>query len=235
MTYIYEYIRTRGTQPLHFEEHYNRLEKLSRDLFLTTLPISCEELYKEIVKQLRAEGYSTTATNAVCVKFYPLSKEVDISIEEIIYDSFALRAIRPEGYLSPSSGEYITKKSSVRYALLEFNRSVAQISDAGVAIWATEEGEIIAIDGASAVAVFEDEIRFSNYGCDLEFETAFEKLSATTNKVTRGSIYVEELHKAKELLGIDYRGVLAVESFDSHIFMDITAEKIATKMAETME
>lgn len=232
MAYIYEYIRTRGAKPLYFEEHYNRLEDLSRDIFMASLPLSREELYRSIVRRLEIAGYASTATNAVCVRISPFSQEATITIEEILYDDFSLRALRPESYIFGASGESVTKKTSVRSSLLEFNRSTAQITDSGVAIWATEQGEVIAIDGASVVAVFEDEIRFSNYGCDLEFDIAFEEMSKVAESVTRGTIFVEELTKAKELIGIDYRGVLAVESFDSHLFMDITAEKIATKISE---
>ena len=44
MAYIYEHIRTRGFEPLHFEEHFARLDALSRKLFLSPIAIEREEL-----------------------------------------------------------------------------------------------------------------------------------------------------------------------------------------------
>ncbi len=232
MAYIYEYIRTRGTKPLHFEQHYERLEELSRSILMLPLPISQEELRKSIVARLKQEGYTSSATNAVCVRINPQSSTPEIIIEEIMYDCFALRAIRPQGYAFGMRGEVILQNTSVRQALLEFNRTLSQINDEGVAVWINEQEEVVAIDGASVIAVFEDEIRFSTRGSGVEAELAYKALSDATDNVTRGSIFVADLAKAKEVLGIDHRGIVALEKFGERRYMDITAEKIAACVDE---
>jgi hypothetical protein len=234
MVYIYEYIRTRGCEPLHFEEHYNRLEELSRNFqsFALADRFPREMLRQRIVEQLKREGYYSTATNAVCVKIPPHGNEPIIDIEEIFYNDFALRAVRPQGYTQSASGELILQNTSARMALIEFNRMESQAADEGVAIWVNDQKEVLAIDGAAAVAVFDNEIRFSNFGNSVEFEVVYDKLSSVRKNVTRGSIFEEDLKQAKEVLGIDYRGIVALESFSSHHYMDITAEKIISLVNE---
>ena len=232
MAYIYEYIRTRGTKPLHFEEHYARLEELSRSVFMLPLATSREEMKRMITSKLKSAGYTSTATNAVCVKIDPLSDSPHIEIEEIMYDTFALRAIRPQGVPFSVGQNTISENTSAREALIEFNRTTSHVTDEGVAVWINEDDEVVAIDGASVIAVFEDEIRFSGRCLGFESELAYQILSEKANNVTRGTIHRSEVATAKELLGIDHRGILALDRFDSCYYMDITAEKIAALVAE---
>ena len=116
--------------------------------------------------------------------------------------------------------------------MLELNRTMGQVADEGVALWADEQGEVLAIDGSPVVAVFEDEIRFSRVGSGVEFDLAYNALSKGRRKVCKGAIRVEELHEAKELLAIGYEGVTAISHYDGKIYMDILAEKIASMVAE---
>ena len=151
---------------------------------------------------------------------------------EIWYNIFSLRALRPQGYIHHLSGELLYINTSVKEAALEFNRSIAHFSDKGVAIWANEQGEVIAIDGAPVIAVFEDEIRFSRLGTGVEFDLAYIMTKSMKRNVSKGEIMIDELCNAKELLCVDYRGITALEGFEQHRYMDITAEKIASKIAE---
>ena len=48
MAYIYEHIRTKGFEPMHFEEHYARLDALARKLFFAPLAIEREALQRMI-------------------------------------------------------------------------------------------------------------------------------------------------------------------------------------------
>lgn len=232
MAYIYEHIRTRGVEPLNFEEHYLRLDALMNELFFAHLSISREELRKRICSELQSRGYSPRAINAVCVKIEPFRAEPTIEIEEIFYERFALRAIRPKGFIYRVGGDLILEKSSAREALLELNRSMARATDDSVAIWENEKGEIVAIDGASVIAVFDDEIRFSTSGNGVEFDLAFNAMVESVPNVTRGPIFEADLTQAKEILAIDHRGIAVLESFDDHYYMDITAIRIAEKVAE---
>ena len=231
MAYIYEHIRTQGFEPLHFEEHYARLDALSRKLFLAPVGVAPEVLKRAVAQALQQGGYSPRTANAVYVR---CSSDSEVSVEavELLYNNFSLRALRPHGYLCRVSGDLIVENSSAKEALLELNRAMAQISDEGVAIWADEQGEVLAIDGASVVAVFEDEIRFSRRGEGVEFDLAYTTSAKIKRPISKGAIMVDELRDAKELLCIDYRGVTALHSFDSHRYMDIMAEKIAARVAE---
>lgn len=231
--YIYEYIRTRGYEPLHFEKHFRHLEELSHQYALFPLgkTITREKVRAQIAEKLKKAGYAPTATNAVCV-IVPAFSEPKIEIEEIFYDSFALRALHHQGFRYNVSNGLVSGNTSVRMAILNFNRLKAQIADEGVAVWINEKREVLAVDGASVIAVFEDEIRFSSHGNGVEFEMAYEKVSAARKNVTRGTIYEEDLLRAKEILGIDYRGIVALYSFEEHRYMDIIAEKIAEIMSE---
>lgn len=234
--FIYEYIRTRGCKPIHFAQHIRHLEgRFFRKLFYDVMYVTKTDIYNSIVNKLSREGFSDNAVNAVCLKFRPFYNNPEVEIEELYYDTFSLRAIRPKGQIYYVNGDAIKSNSSVKLALLEFNRMTAEIADEGVSIWVNEESEILAIDGASVIAVFEDEIRFSSHGYGVEFDIAYERFSAKRKHVTRGSIYESDLMKAKEIIYIDYRGVTVLESYDSHPYMDIIAEKIAAEVAATEE
>ncbi|MBO4936486.1 MAG: hypothetical protein J6C94_06910 [Alistipes sp.] len=230
MAFIYEHIRTKGYSPLHLEEHYARMTALSEELFCAPFDCSSEKLAERIGEALRMGGCSPRTENAVCVRRYD-SGEIVVEAVEMIYNSFSLRALRPEGYICRVSGELLTKNTSAKEAMLELNRTTAQIADKGVAIWTNDSGEVVAIDGAAVIAVFEDEIRFSQCGSGVEFELARKELKSRSRKVTTAPIQIEELPKIKELLGIDYRGVTAIEGYGAHHYMDITAEKIAHLVA----
>lgn len=231
MAYIYEHIRTQGFEPMHFEEHYTRLEELARRLFLAPLTVEREELQRRIGECLRNGGYSSCNTNAVVVRYYATGK-IEIEAVEMLYNSFSLRAIRPHGYICPLSGELLLENTSAKEAMLELNRTTAFASEQGVALWVNEQSEILAIDGASVIAIFENEIRFSSVGRGVEFEYAYNIAKSMKRNISREAICVEDLSKVKELFFIDYRGITALEEFGGHRYMDITAEKIATRVAE---
>lgn len=230
MVYIYEYIRTRGYEPLHFEEHYRHLAELSHkfQIFPIEERLPREMLRQRIVEQLRRAGYASTATNAICVKIPPFGKEPEIEVEEIFYNDFALRAVHPQGHILYVNGELITHNTSARMAHIDFERTISQDADDGVAIWVNDKKEVIAIDGADVVAVFDDKIIFSSHSNSIECEMVYERVAATRRNVLRGSLFEEDLKQAKEVLGIDYRGIVALKSFSSHHYMNITAEKIAS-------
>jgi hypothetical protein len=86
---------------------------------------------------------------------------------------------------------------------------------------------VLAIDGAAVIAVFDDEIRFSRLGGGVEFEIAYNAASNIRKNVTKEEILLSDLTSAKELLCIDHRGITAIEAYESHHFMDITASKLA--------
>ena len=100
-------------------------------------------------------------------------------------------------------------------------------------MWRSEEGEIVAIDGAPVVAVFDDEIRFSRMGEGVEFDIVFGVAEIGHRRVTRGAIMEADLLSAKEVFTVDYRGITSVSSFASRAYMDIVAEKLARQVADT--
>ena len=226
MAYIYEHIRTNGYEPLHLEEHIEHLKEAVVNQFGTIPSLPQEGLRKAIREALDRERCSPHTMNAVVVRYHA-DAEVEVEAQETIYSHFSLRAIRPECYLHRVSGESITDNTSVKVALLEFLHS----SREGAAIWVDESNEVTAIDGQSVVAVFENEIRFSQRGSGVEFDLAYNALSKGRRKVCKGAIRVEELYEAKELLAIGYEGVTAINHYDGVIYMDILAEKIASTVA----
>ena len=227
MAYIYEHIRTNGYEPLHLEEHIEHLKEAVVNHFGTMPSLPQEGLRKAIKEALQRGNRSSRTMNAVVVRYHA-DAEMEVEAQEMIYSHFSLRAIRPEGYLHRVSGDSITDNTSVKVALLEFLHS----SHEGAALWVDEMNEVIAIDGQSVVAVFEDEIRVSQRGSGVEFDLAYNALSKGRRKVCKGAIRVEELHEAKELLAIGYEGVTAISHYDGKIYMDILAEKIASMVAE---
>jgi hypothetical protein len=227
MAYIYEHIRTKGYEPLHLEEHIEHLKEAVVNHFGTMPSLPQEGLRKDIKEALQRGNRSSRTMNAVVVRYHA-DAEMEVEAQEMIYSNFSLRAIRPEGYLHRVSGDSITDNTSVKVALLEFLHS----SREGAAIWVDESNEVTAIDGQSVVAVFEDEIRFSQRCSGVEFDLAYNALSKGRRKVCKGAIRVEELHEAKELLAIGYEGVTAISHYDGKIYMDILAEEIASMVAE---
>lgn len=234
MAYIYEHIRTQGFEPINFEEYFVRLDALAHRLFLAPLAITREELRKMIAEELRKSGFSPRTSNAVCVRYY---SNGDLCIEplELLYNNFSLRALSPQGYICRTSGDLIIENTSAKEALIKLNREIAQISDEGAAIWVDEQGEVLAIDGSSVIAIFEDEICFSRRGSGVEFELVYTIATKIKANVSKGAIMVDDLRQAKELLYIDYRGITALRRFDTHRYMDIIAEKIATKVSEELK
>ena len=232
MAYIFEYIRAKGHEPLHLEKHYARLKELTEKYFSEPLLLSQEEVQKAIVQTLQLKRCSTSAMNYACVRCFD-NNAIEVDADWMIYDCFELRAIHPQAYLCQASGEILTDNTSAKEALIRFNNDSALLNDRGVAVWVSEQNEVLAIDGSPVIAVFDDEIRFSDKGKGVEFELAYEALSATNNTVTKGAIVVDELHKAKELLFIDYRGVTAINQWlDDTLYMSLTAERIASLIAE---
>ena len=100
-------------------------------------------------------------------------------------------------------------------------------------MWLSDMGEVKAIDGGSVVAVFDDEIRFSQSGEGVEFELAYCAAQGGRRRVSRGEISHKDIAHAKELLYIDYRGVTALMGCEGHHYMDIVAEHIARQVADS--
>ena len=230
MAYIYEHIRTRGFEPLHFEEHFARLDALARKLLLSPIAIEREELKRRITECLRREGYSANTMNAVCVKYHS-DKSVEISAEEMLYRNFDLRTLRPQGHILRLSGEIILDNTSAKEAMLDLNRSMIESNNNTVPIWVDELGEVLSIDGASAVAVFDNEIRFSRWANSVEADMAQQFTLSHNRRVSRGAIMVEDLETASEVFFIDYRGVTALKRHKNHHYADIIAEKCAKQVA----
>ena len=231
MAYLYEYIRTRGVEPLYFERHFERFKALVEDNAIYPTTLSRKELLEDIRTALKRKGYSGDAVNAVCLKYDLSTAKTTIDIEEIFYKTFSVRAMRPKGEFLYTDGKPLVEQTSVRRAMCEYNRLMAQKSGDYVALWINSEGELYALDGASVVVVFDDEIRFSSLGSGVEFELAYKAMAKRSVKVSKGPITVEELAGAKEVLGIDHRGIVALEAIDSHYYMDVTARIIADEVA----
>ena len=215
---------------MHFEEHYKRLEELADSLFSNGTNLDKEVLCNRIAEALLNYGYSSNTTNAVCLIYHD-NGCIEVETIEHLYNTFSLRALRPQGFIVQVSGELIVQNTSAKMALLELNHATAQIADMGVPIWVNDSGEVIAIDGSPVVAVFDNEIRFSQSGESVEFELAYSATKSIKRAVTKGAIMIEELSSAKELLAIDYRGITAITCYGEHLYMDITAERIAKRMA----
>ena len=230
MAYIYEHIRTQGFEPMYFEEHYARLDMLARKHLLTPLSVERDELRRLIGERLRSGGFSADNNNAVYIR-YGSAGVVEVECVDTLYNEFSLRALRPRLFVCHLSGELLTDNTSAKEALLEFNRTTALTSEQGVALWANEQGEVLAIDGAAVIAIFEDEIRFSHTD-SIEAGLAYDVAESIGRKVSKEPISLSDIAQAKELLYIDYRGITAIDAIDSHHLMDITALKFATKIAE---
>ena len=232
MAYIYEHIRTQGYDPIYFEEHYTRLDSLARTYFHEPLKATREVLRKAIAECLKEEQFSPKMMNVVRVRCFA-DGTFKVEAGWMIYNTFSLRALHPQAHFCRVSGSLLTDNTSAKEALVEFNQASAFTANEGVAVWATEQGEVVAIDGAPVIAIFEDEIKFSRAGQGVEFDLAYDVVCKMKHKVVRGEIRIEELSQAKELLYIDYRGITAVQTLDnSTIYMDILAEKIAAHIAE---
>ncbi|MBR2326652.1 MAG: hypothetical protein IKA49_04740 [Alistipes sp.] len=229
--YIYEHLRCKGYEVRYIERHLARLDALSQAYFLSPCGIGREELQRRVEVALREGGYSPRHANTVIVRRY-VDGGFDVEPEGCLYDEFSLRALHSEGYLRGYSGEALVCNTSAKEAALAFERSVAEIEDRGVALWHNFDGEIISIDGGSAVAVFDGEMRFSRLGEGVEFDIAFEVANRWRKDVTRGAIMAEDLKRAKELFTVDYRGVTSLSRVDSKVYSDIAAEKLARQVAD---
>lgn len=235
MAYIYEYIRTQGYEPLHFEEHCARLEETARRLYSLSWSINRKELRERIATELQGGGYSSLVANAVKVCIHADSS-IEIVPEEVLYNQFSARAIRPRicGVELVAKGSSLTENSSAKEALIELHRAKNQHLDNPnePTIWVTEQEEVVAIDGSAVIAVFEDEVIFSECGFGIEFDLAYNAALQKNLNPRRGAILLSQLGRAKELLSIDHRGITAIERWEEHHYMDLTASMIAAEIAK---
>ena len=235
MAYIYEYIRTRGFEPLYFEEHYAHLEELARNILYTSLDIDRQELKKNIADTLYRNGFKPNTSHLVKV-CYDTEKRVKIVTGEVLYDHFSARAIRPTiGCVERiAKGSTLLENCSVKDAMLElhFAQNAKLDNPNALTIWATEEGEVVAIDGSPIVAVFEDEIRFSPNGGGVEYNLVYKAAMEQFGSVTQAPLLLSELKEAKELLFVDCRGITAIDRWEEHHYMDLTAIVLASQVAK---
>ena len=196
MAYIYEYIRTKGFVPLHFEEHYTHLEELARRLLATPLEIDCQRLREKIAEALRGNNYSADMAHLVKV-CYSASGEVKIVTGDILYGQFSVRAIRPTiGVVERVAKEsLLLENSSVKDAMMELQYAKNQHLDNpnALTMWTTEQNEVVAIDGASVVVVFDDEILFSECGRGVEFELLYGVATKQYRRVTKAPLMLSDL------------------------------------------
>lgn len=235
MAYIYEYIRTKGFEPLYFEEHYAHLEELAQRLLATPFKFNRQSLRAEITEALSSNGYSADMAHLVKV-CYSVNGDVKIVTGDILYNHFSVRAIRPTigGMERVVKGSLLLENSSVKDAMLElqFGKSHNLDNPNALTMWVTEQDEVVAIDGASVVAVFEDEIRFSECGGGVEFELLYNAAIKNYKRVVKAPLMLSELSDAKELLYVDCRGVTAVDNWENHYYMDLTATLLAAQIAK---
>lgn len=198
----------------------------------TPLTIGEEELRRRIESTLRFAGCASDHINAVQVRCYA-DGDVQVEAVEMLYDGFALRAMRPYAYLTGLAGETLLKDSSAKEAMVALNRAMGEAVDQGVAIWVDSDGEVVAIDGGAVVAVFDDEVRFSSAGEGVEFEYAYSVVKDERRRITRSAIKVEDLERATELLLLDYRGITAVSLCNERLYFDIYAEKMARQLSDS--
>jgi branched-subunit amino acid aminotransferase/4-amino-4-deoxychorismate lyase len=229
--YIYEHLRCKGYKVRCIERYLARLDALSHDMFLSPCGIERDELQRRVEAALREGGYSPRHANAVVVRRY-VGGGFDVEPVECLYDSFSVRALRSKGYLRGCSGAIVAHNTSAKEAALAFERATAEITDRGVAIWHSDDGEIVSVDGGSVVAVFEGEVRFSHLGEGVEFDSAFEVANRWRKDVTRGAIMVEDLQRAKEVFAVDYRGITSLSRVESKVYIDIVAERLARQVAD---
>ena len=98
--------------------------------------------------------------------------------------------MRPSTFVCRISGELLTENTSAKRALLDLNHTTSLATDHGVPLWANEQGEVLAIDGTTAIAIFEDEVRFSQTE-SVEAELAYEVIKSMGLK-TQGNTEVGE-------------------------------------------
>jgi branched-subunit amino acid aminotransferase/4-amino-4-deoxychorismate lyase len=230
MAYIYEYIRTQGFEPMHFEEHYSRLDALACKHLFIPFAVERNELRRVIGETLRSGHSSAQKSNGVYVQ-YDHDGELKVVCAMTLYDEFSLRALRPKFFVCRISGELLTENTSAKEALLDLNHTTTLSTEQGKALWANERGEVLDIDGAEVIAIFEDEIRFASVN-GIETRLAYEAAKEMGREVTNAPILLDDIAQAKELLYIDYRGITAIDSAEGHYFMDLTASKLAAKIAE---
>lgn len=229
--YIYQYIRCAGYEPCNLDRYIQQLEDLAGELLRLHLGIDEKMLRQRIASELRSAGCAANHTNVVQVRYYA-SGEMQIEAVEMLYDGFALRAMRPHAYLTPIDSNLLLRDSSAKEAMVALNRAMGDAIDKDVAVWMDNQGEIIAIDGESVVAVFDDEVRFSREGSGVEFELAHSVASSGRRRITKGAIMVEDLSRATELLFIDYRGITAVAYCEENLYVDFYAENLARQLTE---
>ena len=230
MAYIYEHIRTQGFEPIYFEQHFSRLDALARKLFLAPIAIGHSELKRMISEHLRHEGYSPNRMNAVCVRYHNDGR-VEIIIEEMLYKHFDLRALRPQGHIVRLASNSLIENTSAKVAMLDLDKSMTPSIDKSVPIWVDATGEVVAIEGSTTVAVFDDEIRISQWANCVEADIVQRVLVTRNRKIVRGAIMEADLATANEIFFIDYRGVTALRKYENHLFADIIAEKAAKQVA----
>ena len=228
--YIYQQLRTKGVKPLYLANAVKTLEQWGEKIFDVEITLNASAIERQISEKLIAERMSPNTTHAVELRLYP-SQEVDVVVKKTLYlEPFPLRAIRPIATPHRLSGNLMFAPTSARKALLDICQTSAKLPSESISMWIDNFNEIVTIDGASVVAVTDEEIIFSHLGEGAEFELAEQAMSKTSHSVRRGAILYDDICLFKELLYIDYRGVVALDSIAGRQLSNIIAERIAKEV-----
>ena len=228
--YIYQRFRTRGVNPLYPAYIFSEIEVLSEQIFGSRIFLGWEELMVKIATVIDSERLSQHAIHAVELRLYP-SGETEIVTEKAFYlEPFPLRAIRPVAKPYRVTSDLLLAPTSARDALLDLCKSESALPSESIAMWIDHNNEITAIDGASVVAVTDDEVIFSQHGRGIEFDLAKSAMEKTSHHVVQGAIPYDNVRRYKEILYIDHRGVVALGSIEGHQLSNIIAERIVQEV-----
>ena len=230
--YIYQRLRTQGVKPLYLARAIEELETLSEMIFERTITLNKEELERSIGDAILAQHLSQRSTHAVEVRVFP-SQEVEIVVDNAIFlEPFPLRAIRPTAVPYILSNEMLLHPTSARDALLDIYHAGAKLPSESTPMWIDHNNEIVAIEGASVVAVTDSEVIFSRFGRGVEFELAERAMAKTSHYTRRGEVLYDNITLYKEVLYIDHRGVVALASIEGRALSNIIAERIAKEVTK---
>ena len=228
--YIYQRLRTRGVEPLYPTYIIRSIEALAEQIFHRQITLNIDEVRSKIAAAITRERLSQHAIHAVELRLYP-SGEIEAVTESAFYlEAFPLRAIRPVATPYRITSDLLLAPTSARDALLDICKSESALPSESISMWIDHNNEITAIDGASVVAVTQDEVIFSQLGKGVEFELALRAIEKTSHRVVRGEILYNNAHDYKELLYIDHRGVVALDSIEGRQLSNIVAERIVQEV-----
>ena len=228
--FIYQYIRTDGHRPLLVERPIALADAASWHIRHCATGLVAADVSDAVSRLLALNGYPADRSNTVLLRSYGERRYSLSCCGTSLYDTLSLRALRPKAITVETGGVFAGLSTSVAFAESQLLAEYVRTQGAGAFVAIDAHGRIVSVDGATAFVVSRGRIAVSRLSPSVEAEIVLHTLERAGRTVEIREITSDELAKADEVWGVDYRGITSVMECDSRAYSDIIADATARRL-----